>query len=139
MPPSGGSSRTASTTRRPSTRTNLYFAKDDAQGKGGVDVRHFVVSPALQGGTFTTDTLQTGKSYCNWTRTLFDGFAGNDRQTVLNDDDGSLTGYTRSISVNLDDFFLAPVQAIECRSDETATGESVRLRDDRPVPQVRHR
>jgi len=100
--------------------TNLYFAKDDAQGKGGVDVRHFVVSPLFKEGTFTTDTLQTGQSYCNWSRTLFDGFAGNDRQTVLNDDDGSLTGYTRSISVNLDDFFLAPVQAIECRSDETA-------------------
>jgi hypothetical protein len=100
--------------------TNLYFGRDDDQGQGGVDIRHFVVSPLFLEGTLTPDTDKIGKQYCVWSRTLFNGFAGNDRQTVLNDDDGSLTGYKESISVNLDDFFLAPVKGIECRSEQTA-------------------
>ena len=79
-----------------------------------------MVSPLFLEGSLTPDTDKIGKQYCVWSRTLFNGFAGNDRQTVLNDDDGSLTGYKESISVNLDDFFLAPVKGIECRSEQTA-------------------
>ena len=79
-----------------------------------------MVEPLFLEGTLTTDTDKVTKQYCVWDRALFTGFAGNDRQTVLNDDDGTLTGYKETISVNLDDFFLAPVTAFECRSEETA-------------------
>ena len=52
------------------------------------------------------------------------GSPASDRQTVLNDDDGSLTGLLspvtpaagETISVNLDPFFTAPVEAPECAS-----------------------
>jgi hypothetical protein len=48
---------------------------------------------------------------------MFNGFTDIDRQTELSDDDGSLTGYVNTISVNLDPFFNAPVEAVECASD----------------------
>ena len=57
---------------------------------------------------------------------MFDNFTDIDRQTVLNDDDGSLTGLlgdlgkgvTReTISVNEDTFFNAPKVTVECASD----------------------
>jgi hypothetical protein len=51
---------------------------------------------------------------------MFAGFTDIDRQTVLNDDDGSLTGLVNTISVNEDPFFNAPVEASECASDVTA-------------------
>ena len=60
------------------------------------------------------------KEYCIWSTTLFNGFAGNDRQTVLNDDDGTLTGYKKTTVINLDHFFAAPVEAIQCLSDDTS-------------------
>ena len=50
---------------------------------------------------------------------MFEGFTGIDRQTELDDDDGSLTGLVKTISVNEDSFFDAPVETIECASDET--------------------
>ncbi len=40
-----------------------------------------------------------------------------DRQTELDDDDGSLTGLIKTISVNQDPFFSAPVETPECASD----------------------
>ena len=40
-----------------------------------------------------------------------------DRQTELSDDDGSLTGYAKTTSVNEDPFFAAPVDGIECQSE----------------------
>src|SRR5260370_8675622 len=43
-------------------------------------------------------------------------FTDVDRQTELNDDDGSLTGLAQTISVNLDQFFSAPVETVECES-----------------------
>ena len=62
---------------------------------------------------------------------MFDNFTDVDRQTELNDDDGSLTGlshpkrYVHTISVNLDPFFSAPVETVECVSgpfiDDTVT------------------
>jgi hypothetical protein len=62
---------------------------------------------------------------------MFDNFSGIDRQTELNDDDGTLTGLTNNlakpigtISVNQDPYFTAPVEVSECRSNL----ESVRRR-----------
>jgi hypothetical protein len=91
---------------------NLFF-KD-------VDYRHFVISPLFIEGTYVTKTKEVEDTYCIWDRSLFTGFAGNDRETVLNDDDGSLTGYAETTVINLDDFFSAPVDALQCRSDETS-------------------
>ena len=52
--------------------------------------------------------------YCTWTPT-FTSFTGIDRQTILNDDDGSLTGLGNTISINEDVFFDAPVKTAECK------------------------
>jgi hypothetical protein len=48
---------------------------------------------------------------------MFDDFTGIDRQTVLNDDDGSLTGLNDTISINEDVFFRAPVETAECKGN----------------------
>ena len=93
--------------------TNLFFDK--------VDIRHFIINPLFLPGTRTTDFAQVQKQYCTHTGTgTFNDFTEVDRQTVLNDDDGSLTGYQRTISVNEDPFFNAPIEAFECESNETA-------------------
>lgn len=42
---------------------------------------------------------------------MFDNFTDVDRQTELNDDNVS-----NAISVNLDSFFKAPVETVECES-----------------------
>jgi hypothetical protein len=89
--------------------TNLFFHN--------VGIRHFVIEPLFLDGTYTTDGTATGKRYCNQNDTMFNGFTDIDRQTELSDDDGSLTGYVNTISVNLDPFFNAPVEATECASD----------------------
>ena len=91
---------------------NLYFHN--------VDTRHFVITPLFEEGTLKTDVTAVEKQYCKWNTGLFNGFNSIDRQTVLNDDDGSLTGYKNTTVINLDDFFLAPVDAIQCRSDDTS-------------------
>lgn len=85
-----------------------------------VDIRHFVIEPLFQPDTFVTDPAEAKKAYCNWNDTMFAGFTDIDRQTELNDDDGSLTGFVNTISVNEDPFFDAPVQTVECDSDRTA-------------------
>lgn len=69
--------------------TNLYL--DD------VDIRHYVVEPLFLEETdkeqpFKTDVAATRANYCTFQRNSFDNFTAIDRQTVLNDDDGSLTG-----------------------------------------------
>jgi G8 domain len=92
--------------------TNLFF--------NNVEIRHFVIEPLFQPGTFTTDPVAAQKRYCNWNTAMFNGFTDIDRQTELNDDDGSLTGLVNTISVNQDPFFNAPVEASECASDVTA-------------------
>jgi hypothetical protein len=89
--------------------TNLFF--------DNVDIRHFVIEPLFQPGTFATDPVAAQKRYCNWNTAMFNGFTDIDRQTELNDDDGSLTGLVNTISVNQDPFFNAPVEASECASD----------------------
>ncbi len=101
--------------------TNLFFRN--------VNIRHYVIEPLWKAGTFESDLDQIQKNYCTYDITTpmnktFDGFTAVDRQTVLNDDDGSLTGLLgpttpcegETISVNLDPFFTAPVEAPECKS-----------------------
>jgi len=89
--------------------TNLFF--------DNVGIRHFVIEPLFADGTYTTDGTAVAKRYCNQNNAMFTGFTDIDRQTELSDDDGSLTGYVNTISVNLDPFFNAPVEATECASD----------------------
>ena len=102
---------------------NLFF--------NNVDIRHFVIEPL-----FTDDPNQLFQSsndgvfanYCTFAFNAndtgrggsFEGWTAIDRQTILNDDDGSLTGVERTISVNEDPFFRAPIEQFECRSDATA-------------------
>ena len=109
---------------------NLFFDK--------VDIRHFVIQPEFTPGTFKTDqdtgeaTLLHVSDAGGYDPGLFKGFTDVDRQTVLNDDDGSLTGLIakpkpaktgedeserETISVNFDSYFKAPVEAVECASD----------------------
>ena len=91
---------------------NLFF--------DNVDFRHFVISPLFKEGTHITDTDQAMEQFCVWNKTMFDGWADNDRQTVLNDDDGTLTGYAETTVINRDPFFAAPVDATQCLSDESS-------------------
>jgi hypothetical protein len=101
---------------------NMFFSN--------VDIRHFVIEPQFNFGTFITNpTVKT--TYCTWRTDMFNNFTDIDRQTVLNDDDGSLTGLlgdlgqgqTReTISVNRDTFFNAPRCTVECASDIHAAG-----------------
>ncbi|MGH7058753.1 MAG: hypothetical protein ACREFH_00070 [Stellaceae bacterium] len=125
---------------------NLYF--------GNVDIRHFVIDPLFkafdgsaspftdpksldfgQAGTYLTDAAAVNAVYCvppgvN-AAIYFNSFSGIDRQTELNDDDGTLTGLSndlqptlmppnalkQTISVNEDDYFTAPVETPECGSN----------------------
>jgi hypothetical protein len=97
-----------------------------------VDIRHFVIEPLFDSsGTFTTDPTLIKNRYCTWTTALFNNFTDIDRQTVLNDDDGSLTGLladlgggtTReTISVNRPyaqqaGFYNDPKVTAQCASD----------------------
>ncbi|HML94771.1 MAG TPA: pentapeptide repeat-containing protein [Thermodesulfobacteriota bacterium] len=107
--------------------SNLYFG-------GDVEIRHFVIEPLFKDGhfSFQSDDTRVKEDYCTYTLNnpdppngdgkggLFDGFTAIDRQTILNDDDGSLTGYKNTISVNEDPFFNAPAETIECESEGTA-------------------
>ncbi len=105
--------------------SNLYF-KD-------VDIRHFVVQPLFEPlgpdnpFAFKQNNAAVAQNYCTFINTgpdmlggTFSNFTAIDRQTILNDDDGSLTGLKDTISVNEDSFFDAPVETVECASLETA-------------------
>lgn len=105
--------------------SNLYFS--------GVDIRHFVVQPLFEplgpGNQFAfkQDNTAVAENYCTFINTgpdmlggTFSNFSAIDRQTILNDDDGTLTGLIETISVNEDSFFDAPVETVECASLETA-------------------
>lgn len=92
-----------------------------------VGIRHYVLQPLWKPGTHETDQQKYEEAYCSRTaqQNVFStDFTDVDRQTVLNDDDGSLTGLLspampamgETISVNVDTFFNAPVEAPECRS-----------------------
>lgn len=91
---------------------NLFF--------DNVDIRHFVIEPLFKPGTFDNDIEAIKQNYCVFNPGLFNGWTAIDRQTILNDDDGSLTGVERTISVNEDPFFRAPIEQFQCRSDATA-------------------
>ena len=115
---------------------NLFF--------NAVDIRHFVTEPSFIPGlfSFNTDVNATKEAYCTWNPATFQGFTDIDRETVLNDDDGTLTGLSSPIglptptpvptpnppqspkfdtfSVNKEDFFDAPTEAWECASDYPA-------------------
>jgi cell migration-inducing and hyaluronan-binding protein len=103
--------------------SNLYFRKD-------VDIRHFVIEPRFDPNgkyAFQQWDDKTKENYCTFslnnpqgTGGSFGNFSAIDRQTILNDDDGSLTGLIGTISVNEDDFFKAPTETLECESAETA-------------------
>ena len=99
--------------------TNLYF--------NNVDTRHFVIEPLFLPATgkntppYPPNTAAISARYCNGNADMFTGYTDVDRQTILNDEDGSLTGFVHTISVNFDSpFFTAPTEAVECASDETA-------------------
>jgi hypothetical protein len=89
---------------------NLFF--------DNVDIRHFVIDPQFIPGTYKTDAKAAAARYCTQNSALFDNFSSVDRQTELSDDDGSLTGYEQTTSVNQDEFFAAPIDASECQSDD---------------------
>jgi hypothetical protein len=100
--------------------TNLFF--------DNVTIRHYVIEPLFDPGTFTTALGKMKDDYCTWSSDGFSGFTDIDRETVLNDDDGSLTGLTaelksqplvegETLSVNREDFFNAPTEKPECASD----------------------
>jgi hypothetical protein len=90
--------------------SNLFF--------DSVDIRHFVIEPLFStSGLYKTDSNAVANRYCTWNDALFTGFTDIDRQTELNDDDGSLTGLVNTVSVNQDPFFNAPIETPECASD----------------------
>jgi hypothetical protein len=102
-----------------------------------VEIRHFVIepffsaTPTIPQKAYQTDAAKVAARYCTWETTMFDNFTDIDRQTELNDDDGSLTGllgqlgtnqFRETISVNQDPFFLAPKVTVECASDKHVEG-----------------
>ncbi len=102
--------------------TNLYF--------NGVAIRHFVTEPLFKPELlgFKTDVKEARAEYCRYQDNMFNSFTDIDRETVLNDDDGTLTGLTspvykpaipktETISVNKEPFFDAPSETPECASD----------------------
>jgi cell migration-inducing and hyaluronan-binding protein len=118
---------------------NLFF--------DNVDIRHYVIDPLFEQNTYKTDSQEIGKVYCgeNLPNDIFNGFSGIDRQTELNDDDGSLTGLSntlsghlkQTISVNEDAFFNAPAEAAECWSNIGSNNNpknACELRKDKQPP-----
>lgn len=91
---------------------NLFFQD--------VAIRHYVIEPLFKQNPsflFETDFDAAKSKYCTANDAMFNSFTDIDRQTELNDDNGSLTGLVNTISVNEDHFFDAPVEDYECRSD----------------------
>ncbi len=95
-----------------------------------VDIRHYVIDPQFANmatppitnifGTYLTNTGEVQSRYCppqNANTNYFLGYTGIDRQTVLTDDDGSLTGWVKTVSVNEDPFFHTPIDGVECQTD----------------------
>ncbi len=84
-----------------------------------MDIFHYVIVPQFKRNKYRTDNDEAKKRYCNPlpSNDMFNGFSAIDRQTELTDDDGSLTGYAKTISVNEDPFFTAPVDGVECQSE----------------------
>jgi hypothetical protein len=106
-------------------------AHQGRRDRGGVDIRPYVIDVLFKPNTYLQDTdggAGLNSAYCkpvnasSFTTNFFEGFTDIDRQTELNDDDGSLTGLTNdaktgTISVNPAEFFNAPLQTAECLSN----------------------
>jgi hypothetical protein len=106
---------------------NLFF--DD------VDIRHFVIVPLFNPGTYDGNATAIQRLYCtypgNQPEFLFNTqFTDIDRQTELNDDDGSISGLSGAepqqiadtngtVSVNRDQFYYAPKSPFECLSEQS--------------------
>jgi cell migration-inducing and hyaluronan-binding protein len=96
---------------------NLFFDE--------VEIRHFVIDALWAPRTYLSNDGLIADEYCNPKDVSFKNYSDIDRQTELNDDDGSLTGLTNdatpkptgTISVNPDQFFSAPVETPECLSN----------------------
>ena len=90
---------------------NLFF--------NDVDIRHYVIEPLTDPGTYRTNFAQYKKDYAQQEglNNGFNNYTDVDRQTELSDDDGTLTGFARTISVNEDPYFGAPIQAPQCKSN----------------------
>jgi hypothetical protein len=96
---------------------NLFFRN--------VDIRHFLIEPLFTPGTMNVDVAQVEQDYCKYppgdSSQLFSAsFTDVDRQTELNDDDGSLSGNVASISLNKDSFYTTPIEEIECMSAQSS-------------------
>jgi hypothetical protein len=99
--------------------SNLFFDK--------VDIRHYVIDTLSTENTYIDSTARLQTDYCpilngGYPDNYFGNFTDVDRQTELNDDDGSLTGLTNSaktgtVSLNPVEFFDAPLQTAECLSN----------------------
>ncbi|MEQ8344257.1 MAG: hypothetical protein RLO22_10280 [Sneathiellaceae bacterium] len=88
-----------------------------------VDIRHYLTVPLFEYGSYKTDNEALNREFVDRgfgpyakNREIFNNFTDVDRQTVLNDVDGTLTGFQKTISLNQDPFFAAPVQTSECLS-----------------------
>jgi hypothetical protein len=105
-----------------------------------------------QGGSYITDFWAASKDYCNAQVGMFDNFTSIDRQTELNDDDGSLTGLSnnlpngsgaikQTISINEDKFFGATIDTPECASSIGANSKAANackpLSNTAPPPTAR--
>ncbi len=104
--------------------TNLFF--------DSVAIRHYVIDALFQPNTYLNDKTAIDADYCtpNGKVTSFVNYTDIDRQTELNDDDGSLTGLTNdvspptgTISVNPVEFFDAPLKTAECLSNLGVTAD----------------
>jgi len=113
--------------------SNLFF--------DNVQIRHYVIDALFKKNTYLDNLGEIKKDYCDFSGTFpsFGNFSDIDRQTELNDDDGTLTGLlgvskvkvngvekdllNDTISVNPVDFFNAPVETAECLSNIGVTGD----------------
>lgn len=89
-----------------------------------VDLRHFVLVPLFSPGTQTTDAAKLADQYCTYSPNIFDSFTDVDRQTEINDIDGSTSGIkgigeTGSISLNNDTFYHVPKMTYQCASEQS--------------------
>ncbi len=107
---------------------NLFF--------DNVDIRHYVIDPHWFHGTYVTNPTEAEKRYCTQNDAIFNNFSAIDRQTELTDDDGSLTGYADTISVNEDSFFAAPIDGIQCSSDNATPEGGTALTSPYGTPQT---
>ena len=130
---------------------NLFFGQPrtkDGVTVGGVDIRHYVIDALFKPNTYLQDTdggAGLNSAYCkpvndtSFTTDFFEGFTDIDRQTELNDDDGSLTGLTNdvktgTISVNPAEFFNAPLQTAECLSNLGISPTNDKITPKLPCP-----